>query len=193
VKLGKDDLAVIVYGLMFIVSVSCGGSDSKSSVGPSTGLTTTMVASGLNRPTFVSSLPGNPEVLVVLEQYTGLIKLINGGAVIPRPFLNISDRVINTGDERGLLGLAFDPNYAVNGFFYVNYIDNSGNTVISRFQVTSDPDSANPSSEMMLLNVTQPYPNHNGGMLAFGPNDGYLYVGLGDGGSGGDPENRAQN
>ncbi|HJW89549.1 MAG TPA: PQQ-dependent sugar dehydrogenase [Anaerolineales bacterium] len=94
--------------------------------------------------------------------------------------------------ERGLLGLAFHPRYAENGLFYVNYTDLNGNTVIARFQVLADPQRADPGSEMRLLGVDQPFPNHNGGGLAFG-SDGYLYLGLGDGGSGGDPLDNGQN
>ncbi len=159
----------------------------------STVLTSALVASGLNEPVYVASPPGTPGTLFILEQHTGLIKILRNGQILSRPFLNIHDRVINTGSEQGLLGLAFHPNYVSNGYFYVNYIDYSGNTHISRFQVSSDPDSSSPGSEYNLMIVLQPYTNHNGGMLAFGPNDGYLYIGLGDGGSGGDPGNRAQN
>ena len=98
----------------------------------------------------------------------------------------------NTGNEQGLLGLAFHPHYAENGFFYVNYTDLNGDTVIARFQVSpDDPDRADPSSEKRLLSVPQPYPNHNGGEVTFGP-DGYLYLGLGDGGSAGDPQGNGQ-
>ncbi|HBC46297.1 MAG TPA: hypothetical protein DCZ43_04555 [candidate division Zixibacteria bacterium] len=158
-----------------------------------TDLTTVRVASGLNQPTYVTSSPVNPKVLYILEQTSGLIKIQRDGTVLPRPFLNIHDRVGNTGGERGLLGLAFHPDYANNGYFFIDYTNYSGNTKISRFQVTSEPDSSDPNSEFVVLTIAQPYPNHNGGMLAFGPNDGYLYIGMGDGGSGGDPENRAQN
>ena len=91
-----------------------------------------------------------------------------------------------------MLGLAFHPNYAENGIFFVDYTDRRGDTVVSRFQVTADPNVADPNSEAILLNISQPYANHNGGMIAFGP-DGYLYVGMGDGGSGGDPQGNAQN
>jgi glucose/arabinose dehydrogenase len=161
--------------------------------GQATVLKSVRVASGLNLPTYVTSSPQNSATLYALEQHAGLIRIIRNGVVLPRPFLNIHNRVITTGAERGLLGMAFHPNYANNGYFYVDYDDTLGNTVISRFQVTSDPDSADPGSEQVLLHIAQPYPNHKGGMLAFGPNDGYLYIGMGDGGSGGDPENRAQN
>lgn len=112
---------------------------------------------------------------------------------MPTNFINLTARVYDTGNEQGLLGLAFHPNYANNGYFYVNYTDNNQNTQISRFSVSAnDPNVADPNSEVMILNITQPYSNHNGGCIQFGP-DGYLYIGMGDGGSGGDPGNRAQN
>ncbi|HRW76953.1 MAG TPA: PQQ-dependent sugar dehydrogenase, partial [Saprospiraceae bacterium] len=115
------------------------------------------------------------------------------GNVLATPFLDI-DPIVNSGaNERGLLGLAFHPDYASNGHFFVNYTGNDGDTRISRFtRSTADPDQADPMSELVLLVVDQPFSNHNAGDLAFGP-DGYLYVGLGDGGSGGDPGNRSQN
>ena len=130
--------------------------------------------------------------LFIVEQTTGLIKIVQpGGAVNPTPFLNIGSR-ISIGSERGLLGLAFHPNYAQNGYFYVNYTKaGTYQTIVARYQVTSNPDSAAFNSEVVLLDIAQPYSNHNGGRIAFGP-DGYLYVGMGDGGSGGDPGNRAQ-
>lgn len=130
--------------------------------------------------------------LFVVER-GGAIKILNAnGTVNPTPFLNLSG-IISSGGERGLLGLAFHPNYSTNGFFYVNYTNTAGNTVISRYSVNSgNPDVANTSGASILLTITQPYSNHNGGSVKFGP-DGYLYIGMGDGGSGGDPENRAQN
>jgi glucose/arabinose dehydrogenase len=101
--------------------------------------------------------------------------------------------MISLGSERGLLGLAFDPGYLTNGYFYVNYTNTSGNTQISRFRVSStNPNRAVKSSEKFILQVQQPFSNHNGGCTRFGP-DGYLYIGMGDGGSGGDPNNNAQN
>src|SRR5690606_19865577 len=101
------------------------------------------------------------------------------------PFLDITDRV-RAGGERGLLGLAFPTDHAATGRFYVYYTDQDGNSVLSRFSLAGEPDRADAGSEEVLLRVEQPYSNHNGGQLAFGP-DGYLYLGLGDGGSGGDP------
>ena len=100
--------------------------------------------------------------------------------------------VIDSGNERGLLGLAFHPLYETNGYFYVQYTNNDGDTVISRYSVSENPDRADPNSSLIVLTIPQPFANHNG-MLAFGPNDGYLYIGMGDGGSAGDPGNRAQN
>lgn len=128
--------------------------------------------------------------LFVVEQ-GGLIKIVNSnGTVNATPFLNVST-IISTGGERGLLGLAFHPNYATNGYFFINYTNTSGNTVIARYSVSANPSVAN-TTGTILMTITQPYSNHNGGSLKFGP-DGYLYIGMGDGGSGGDPGNRAQN
>lgn len=132
------------------------------------------------------------ERLFIVEK-DGVIRIIDGsGNMLPTAFLNINSRVGSGGSEQGLLGLAFHPNYTTNDYFYVNYTNNSGDTVISRFSVTGDPNVADPNSELILLTIDQPYSNHNGGNLEFGA-DGYLYIGMGDGGSSGDPQNRAQN
>lgn len=130
------------------------------------------------------------ERLFVVEQ-AGIIKIMHpNGTVNPLAFLDITDRV-SWGGERGLLGLAFHPEYSSNGFFYVYYINASGDSQVSRFNVSTNADIADSSSELQLLNFAQPYGNHNGGCIAFGP-DGMLYIGSGDGGSGGDPGNRSQ-
>jgi glucose/arabinose dehydrogenase len=125
-------------------------------------------------------------------QKGGLIRILNAdGTVNATPFLNLS-AFVSTNSERGLLGLAFHPNYATNGYFFVNYTNLAGNTVIARYTVNaSNPNIAN-TTETILMTITQPFANHNGGTIKFGP-DGYLYIGMGDGGSGGDPGNRAQN
>jgi len=130
--------------------------------------------------------------LFVVEQ-DGFIQILNiDGTKNMVPFLDIDNIVIETNiDERGLLGLAFHPNYNNNGHFYVNYIDLSGNTVISRFTVSANPDIADSTSELIILSYTQPLPNHNGGDMAFG-NDGYLYISSGDGGGFGDPDGNSQ-
>ena len=133
------------------------------------------------------------ERLFIVEQ-GGYIRICDtNGVKRPLPFLDIHTRVTCCG-EQGLLGLAFPPDFATSGYFYVNYVNKpDADTRISRFHVDpSTPDSADPNSEEILLEIYQPYANHNGGHLAFGP-DGYLYIGMGDGGSGGDPLNRAQN
>lgn len=147
-------------------------------------------ASGLKSPVGITN--AGDDRLFVVEQRGYIRILSSNGNLIAQPFLNISDRVIY-GGERGLLGLAFHPQYASNGYFYVNYIGKGDSTHISRFSVNpGDPNLANPQSELKLMTIFQPYQNHNGGDLKFGP-DGYLYIGMGDGGSGGDPGNRAQN
>lgn len=150
----------------------------------------TMVSEGLSRPAHVANAGDGSGRLFVVEQ-AGRIRIIENGVLLSTPFLDIVSRVSCCG-ERGLLSVAFPPGYASKEHFYVNYTDNSGDTVVARYELTADPDVADPDSEQMLLTVDQPYGNHNGGQLAFGP-DGYLYIGMGDGGSGGDPGNHAQN
>lgn len=147
-------------------------------------------ATGFNQPLGMANAGDGR--LFVLEK-PGLIQIIDeNGNRNSTPFLNIDPLVINGGGETGLLGLAFHPDYDTNGYFYVNYSNNNGDNVISRFSRSeSDPDIADPSSELQLLTISQPYTNHNGGNMAFGP-DGYLYIASGDGGSGGDPGDRAQ-
>jgi glucose/arabinose dehydrogenase len=149
----------------------------------------TIVTGGLDSPIDIQS--AGDERLFVVEQ-VGRIRIVESGVLQPGPFLDMSDRVGSEGNEQGLLGLAFHPDFEQNGAFFVNYTDVSGDTVVSRFHLTEDPNRADPSSETVILAYDQPYANHNGGGLAFGP-DGYLYIGSGDGGSGGDPEGRAQN
>jgi glucose/arabinose dehydrogenase len=131
--------------------------------------------------------------LFVLEQKGNIYVFQNEMNTSERTlFLDLVDQVSFFG-ERGLLGFAFHPNFTENGYFYVDYTNLDGDTIISRFQVDSeDPNKANKDSEKILLKVEQPYSNHNGGQIAFGP-DGYLYIALGDGGSGGDPEGNGQN
>jgi len=127
--------------------------------------------------------------LFVIEK-NGRIRIIQNGQLSPNPFLDITDRIKDSGNEQGLLGLAFHPSFSQNGYFYVNYTGQGGDTFISRFQASGD--KADPNTELNLLHIKQPFPNHNGGSLAFGP-DGYLYAGLGDGGSANDPLGNGQN
>ncbi|MFZ0547671.1 MAG: PQQ-dependent sugar dehydrogenase [Candidatus Promineifilaceae bacterium] len=148
------------------------------------------VASGFEKPTFLTHAGDGR--LFVTEQ-VGRIRIIENGQLLPTPFLDIQAQIGSESSEQGLLSMAFHPNYLQNGRFFVDYTDLAGNTVLSRFQVNvADPYTADPASEQILLTVNQPFPNHNGGQLQFGP-DGYLYMGMGDGGSGGDPQNNGQN
>lgn len=150
-----------------------------------------LVADGLNLPVGLANAEDGSGRLFVLEK-AGVIRIIQDGVVQDGPFLDISDRVGSSGSEQGLLGLAFHPNYTENGFFFVDYTDRNGDTVVSRFSVTDDPSAADPASEEVVLTQNQPARNHNGGELAFGP-DGYLYIGLGDGGGAGDTYGNGQN
>jgi len=152
-------------------------------------------ASGVTSPVGIVQDPTNQSVQFVVEQ-GGRIKVVRAGSVLPTVFLDLTMAVLS-GGERGLLGLAFAPDYATSGRAFVNFTNRDGNTVIARFKRSADPLVADPASRFDLkwsgsAVIVQPYANHNGGHLAFGP-DGFLYVGLGDGGSANDPEHRAQN
>lgn len=148
-------------------------------------------ASGFNDPVAIRNAGDNR--LFIVEQ-TGVIKIIDSnGNTLSTPFIDITNIVNSGASEQGLLGLAFHPDYLSNGYFFVNYTGAGDSTFISRFSRSSgNQNTADPLSELNLLAIRQPYKNHNGGDIAFGP-DGYLYVGMGDGGSGGDPQNYAQN
>jgi glucose/arabinose dehydrogenase len=153
-------------------------------------LTLTRAAGGFTQPLYVTNARDGTHRLFVVEQ-TGRIKILAGSTVLATPFLDLHTRVSCCG-ERGLLGLAFHPSYRTNGRFFVNYTDLNGNTVVAEYHRSTTSANRASTTGRVLLRVTQPYANHNGGMLAFG-RDGYLYIGLGDGGSAGDPGNRAQN
>lgn len=146
------------------------------------------VASGLAFPLYLTAPAGDPRLFIV--EKGGAIRIVQNGALLPTPFLDLS-ALVSTGGEQGLLGLAFDPQYASNGRFVVNYTDLAGDTRVSLFRVSQDPNVADPASELAVLGVDQPFPNHNGGQVLFGP-DEYLYVMLGDGGSSGDPGDSGQ-
>jgi glucose/arabinose dehydrogenase len=147
--------------------------------------------SGLSAPLYLTNAGDGSKRIFIVEQ-TGRIRVVADGALQSSPYLDLHTR-ISYGGERGLLGLAFSPNFATDGRVYVNYTDTSGNTMVARY-TANPPSSSSPtwSTPTTLLHITQPYPNHNGGCLQFGP-DGYLYIGTGDGGSEGDPGNRGQN
>jgi hypothetical protein len=148
------------------------------------------VISGLANPVAITHAGDGSGRLFITEQ-GGRILIYDGSGVLPAPFLDVS-ALLSTGGERGLLSVAFHPNYAINGHFYVNYTNTGGHTVIARYTVSNDPNLADPASALSVLTIVQPYSNHNGGQLQFGP-DGYLYIGMGDGGDAGDPDNYAQN
>ena len=131
-----------------------------------------LVASGLSLPVDLASPEDGSGRLLIVEQ-GGSIRIIENGVISETIFLDISDRIKAEGSEQGLLGIAFDPGYKDNKFFYVNYTDKRGDSVIARFKLREDSLTADPASEQILLQVNQPYANHNGGGLAFGP-DGYL-------------------
>ncbi|MBJ6799442.1 PQQ-dependent sugar dehydrogenase [Geomonas propionica] len=154
-------------------------------------LTLIPVVKGLKQPTAIVNARDGSKLLFVLEQ-KGKIRIIRSDTLDPAPFLDITS-LVKSGGERGLLGLAFPPDFASSRTFYVDYTNRTGigNTVIASFKVGDKPDLADPATRKQLLTIVQPYTNHNGGQLAFGP-DGLLYIGMGDGGSGGDPHGNGQ-
>lgn len=154
------------------------------------------IAGGYRRPLLVTNAGDGSNRLFVVEQ-DGIISIVQDGERLETPFLDVS-RLLHPGvfsggyTERGLLGLAFHPDYKTNGLFYINYTDVNGDTAVAQYSVSADANIADPDSAVVVLTQEQPYPNHNGGHMAFGP-DGYLYIALGDGGSAGDPQNNGQN
>ncbi len=169
-----------------LCSFPCSFSAATQTVPP---LKTILVAAGLSGPVFVTSPPGDLQRLFVLEFNTGRIKILKSGAILPTPFLDLG-ALVTDDTNFGLLGLAFHPDYSVNGRFYVQYVDNSFRPKVARYLVSSDPDVADPASAQIVIQLF-PIADHQGGTLAFGPNDGYLYVAFGDGEES-DPGNQAQ-
>lgn len=150
-----------------------------------------LFADGFERPVGIFHAGDGSGRIFIMEQAGVIWTLDASGARADTPFLDIRDRVGSVGNEQGLLGFAFHPEYASNGYFFVHYSDLVGNTVVTRYRVSADPNIADPSSEIRFFTLSQPYANHNGGQLAFGP-DGYLYLGLGDGGLADDPVGNGQ-
>jgi glucose/arabinose dehydrogenase len=186
--------AVLLAGMILATNACSRGPASAAPVGrtmaiPGSGAALAVVAGGLQDPLEAQAPPGDPRLFIV--EQAGRIRVLEGGRLLPTPFLDLT-RQVSYGGERGLLGLAFHPAYARNGFFYVNYTDKKGDTRVERYHVSRDPGVADPASRTLVLEVDQPYSNHNGGCLRFGP-DGMLYIGMGDGGSGGDPHGNGQN
>lgn len=183
----------LIFPLLALLVASCsGGHSSAPSVTPASSISLTPFTSGLTQPVAITHAGDGSGRLFIVEQ-GGAVKIVRKGTVAPQPFLNIT-AVVRSGGEQGLLGLAFPPNFAIRQNFYVNYTDRTGigNTVIARYDVGGDPDRADQGSGKELLTIAQPFTNHNGGQLAFGP-DNLLYIGSGDGGSGGDPLGNGQN
>lgn len=177
-------------GLSLTSGLSASACSGDTPAGPPVGAGARLqqVAAGLSTPLYLTAPAADPRLFVV--EKTGGIRIVKDGVLLEAPFLDVTAQV-SAGGEQGLLGLAFDPEYAANGRFVVHYTDLAGNTVLSRFQVSADPDRADPASEQLILTAVQPASNHNGGQVAFGP-DGFLYLGLGDGGGSGDPQGRGQ-
>jgi hypothetical protein len=184
------DLLGCIGGLVIIVTGagSC-GSDAGPNLPTGEGVRLLEIASGLNVPLYLTAPPGDLSRLFIVDK-AGSIRIVKDGTLLPGPFLDISSQV-SGGAEQGLLGLAFPPDYATSGRFVVHYTDTAGDTRVSIFQVSPNPDSADGASEQVILTADQPFTNHNGGQIAFGP-DGFLYLGLGDGGGSSDPEGRGQ-
>jgi glucose/arabinose dehydrogenase len=175
----------VLVGFGLVLLAAC----SKESGGGTTNVGVEVVASGLDSPVFLTSPPSDPRLFIV--EQPGRIRIVENGGLRSTPFLEIMERVTN-GGERGLLSVAFHPSYASNGFLYVNYTDLNGDTRVERYTVSADPNRADVGSAKLILGVAQPFSNHNGGLLLFGE-DGKLYIGMGDGGSGGDPLGHGQN
>ena len=185
----REDLWVVASVLLLSAGCTNATTAPRTNVAPVTGLRAVEVVSGLSSPVHLTAPAGDGRLFVV--EQAGRIRIVESGALRTQPFLDISGK-ISSGGERGLLSVAFDPQYATTGYFWVNFTDPGGNTRVERYRVSSNPNVADPASSTLVIAIDQPYANHNGGQLAFGP-DGMLFIGMGDGGSGGDPQNNAQN
>jgi glucose/arabinose dehydrogenase len=151
----------------------------------------TLLKSGLSNPVLLTNAGDGSGRRFVVEQ-TGKVRIITaGGTLLSAPFIDLTG-LLSTGGEQGLLGLAFHPHFETNGYFFLNYTNTNGDTIINRYHAAPGANTVKRTTAVRIMTIDQPYANHNGGNLAFGP-DGYLYIGMGDGGSAGDPGNRAQN
>jgi|PersoiStandDraft_1058852.scaffolds.fasta_scaffold27239_2 glucose/arabinose dehydrogenase len=153
------------------------------------GLAVEEVARGLDNPVYLTAPASDPRTFIV--EQPGRIRVVENGKLLEKPFLDIRNKV-GYGGERGLLSVAFHPQYRANGLLFVNYTDKAGNTRIERYTSSSDKSVADPASAKLILAIAQPHANHNGGLNLFGP-DGMLYIGMGDGGNQGDPHGNGQN
>ncbi len=184
-------LAVLLVGvsLASLVSLVCGPAPLLAQDVLSQ-LDLTVVATGLDTPVAITHAPGDPDDRLFITLLDGRVTVLEDGQMLAQPFVDLRDRVFS-GGEQGLLSIAFHSNFVQNRFFYTNYIDFGGNTVIARFRATADLRRGDATSELVLLQIQQPFGNHNGGQLQFGP-DGRLYTGMGDGGAGDDPQCNGQ-
>lgn len=184
---GMKFLTIII--VILGIAVACSSSSSDKNTSPPV-LALSLVASGLTSPVHITNAGDGSGRIFVIER-AGVIKIMKDGVVPVTPFLDISARV-GTAGEGGLLSLAFPPGYATKNYFYVYYTNLQGDTVVARYYLSNDPNIADLNSEEVVFTAAQPFANHNGGQIAFGP-DSYLYIGLGDGGGGGDPQGNGQN
>ncbi len=184
-------ILLLIIFLIFVVACSQETSTNPPNIAESYSVEEAFPNITFNRPLDIQNAGDKSGRLFIVEQPGRIYVLQDEDAKEKELFLDIENLVNDSGNEQGLLGLAFHPEFEENGYFYINYTDNNG-TVISRFKVSSTPNKADSSSELKLLEYSQPYSNHNGGGMAFGP-DGYLYIAVGDGGSAGDPNGNAQN
>jgi glucose/arabinose dehydrogenase len=190
-------MSSLVLALGFVVCASPKDDDVPATAATAAAAQTTnkvtlaveQVASGLDQPVYLTA-PANDPRLFIVEQ-PGRIRIVENGKLLDMPFLDIVSKV-GSGGERGLLSVAFHPQYRLNGFLFVNYTNEKGDTQIERYTVSADKNAADPRSAKPILLIDQPYSNHNGGLNLFGP-DGMLYIGMGDGGSQGDPHGNGQN
>jgi glucose/arabinose dehydrogenase len=181
----------VIAALIATAVAGCSSSSGPTDPGvipPAFTLSVREVAAGLSDPVYVTAPSGDSRLFIV--EQLGRIRIVENGQLRAQPFLDITARV-SSGGERGLLSVAFHPAYQANGFFFVNFTDLNGNTRVERFSVSADPNVVDAGSSKLILGVAQPFANHNGGLNLFGP-DGFLYIGLGDGGSGGDPQGNGQ-
>ncbi len=193
---GRGFLVQFTAVFLVLLVSGCGGNGTFSTTPPPAGvpaIALTPFISGFSSPVDFQT-PDDGSGRIVVVQQPGTIRIASGGSLLPTPFLDITSKVNFDGGEQGLLGLAFHPSYSQNRRFYLNYNRLSGGqmqTVIAEYQLTADPNVADVASERIVLTVDQPFPNHKGGQMAFGP-DGFLYIALGDGGSEGDPLGNSQ-